>query len=134
MICGDILYVIYASLPFTPIKGKTDGILCGINHVPQIIIIGYGLLDFIIGLYCLIVFVLPLRKILKIEQQTTSNIKLTDQLSLNMIVKKILIYSSTSLISTMIFVLISMKFNQAAGLYTFFTLNLLVFMHSDVYK
>eukprot|EP01084_Bolivina_argentea_P001226 2255_1 len=73
-----------------------------------IIPILYAISDLIIGSYCLFIFVIPLRKYIAIERENC------DSSDLAMIVKRVMIWSSFSLISTMLAILIVMIENNAA--------------------
>ena len=145
MISNDILFVLYASSPLLTVEAEEHGMVCIVNITLNmtILLIWFGLSDLIINIYCLIVFVLPLRKIIELEKTTSNMSNMSNitpnqnaQFSLNVIIKKIIIFSTIALTSTIIFTLISMNVNKAASLciYTFFISILFIFIHIIIQK
>ena len=103
-----------------------SGILTGIPNVQSIYIGGqclpntdisiyiwFGCADFIIGLYFLFVFVIPLRKYIKVEQEQAANQSETERTareSLSSICRRIVLFSTIMLVTTIVCLLYHVLF------------------------
>jgi len=76
--------------------------------------------DFIISLYCLFVFILPLRKLIEFEQEatkcTTTETEQKGQSNIQLMVQRIMIYSTIMLVTTMASYIVFIA-NFSLGLY-----------------
>eukprot|EP01083_Nonionella_stella_P033009 90369_1 len=108
---SDLLWIIYIVSGIPTIKAEQTNVLCYATNVPLRIYIWFAMNDFVIGLYCLLAFVLPLRKYVWLEQQQKQQ-KSTD---LRCITLRIMVYSSIALFSTMMFTVIASAVNESGG-------------------
>lgn len=126
MLNSDILFLFYVSIPnLAIIDAYTDGNLCYVGEgISTSIFIWLGADDFIIGTYCLFVFIFPLRKFIKMERQISNTetsssqqgVKdvIIERTALETVVKKIVLYSSIAIISTIILIPVSVAFKKGA--------------------
>ena len=123
LIISDLLLIISIASDVAYIEATvTEDLIC-IGNGPTWIYIWYGINDLIIGIYCLLAFILPLMNYVKLENELNlSNRSLnfndiqigTKKIasSVKSIVQKIIIYNSIALISTMIFTFYAMAINE----------------------
>eukprot|EP01084_Bolivina_argentea_P058170 106223_1 len=118
MIFSDVLYLLYAISGLPTLIVSQENTICKPSHISKSLFIWFGINDFIIGLYCLFVFIMPLRKYIALEDTETNNTTThnKNQSELKPLVTKIMIFSSIALISTMIVTLISAIANEAGGI------------------
>ena len=108
-------------LIFYPLSGipnvdgvYTDNIDFCISSYDKSIVIWFGASDFIIGGYCLFAFILPFRKYTKLEQQI-SQINI-DRESLSLTARRITVYSTIMIVTTMICTIVVAIFSHTAGI------------------
>eukprot|EP01083_Nonionella_stella_P033010 90370_1 len=111
MSISDLLWIVYILSGIPNIKAEQASVLCKATSVPLYLYIWFAMNDFVIGLYCLLAFVLPLRKYVWLEQQQKQQ-KSTD---LRCITLRIMVYSSIALFSTMMFTVIASAVNESGG-------------------
>ena len=76
--------------------------------------------DFIIGGYCLFAFIFPLRKQIKLEQKSISESEPgSESGTFSTIAKRITLWSTIMLISTMICTITAAIYNPSSGIYLF---------------
>ena len=101
MVASDIFFMFFVIFGAMHFEGIWTGITCIEININPIIFMWLGFSDFVIGTYCLFVFVLPLRKYIKLERTTSNSNELAT------IAKKITIFSSLMLITSMMATIIS---------------------------
>lgn len=109
MISSDILFIFAVISGAIYFESEWTGIVCIELNISIICFIWLGISDFVIGLYCLFAFVLPLRKYIKLEQKTNGPNDLA------VLARKILIFSGLMLISTMVITTLAAIFNSIAS-------------------
>ena len=116
---SDVLFVVFAYSKFGYVAANYLNGQC----VPDLglpIYIWWGTSDCIIGLYFLIAFVLPLRKYIAIEQEQYTDktkVQRAAQESLSSLCRKIVIFSSIMLITTILCMIISAIWDVVNGMF-----------------
>eukprot|EP01083_Nonionella_stella_P312702 1119407_1 len=105
LILSDVLYIIYVVSGIPTILSVQNGVLCQVIDISLPVYIWFAMNDFVIGMYCLLAFILPLRKYVWLEKQDTS--PNTSDPELQRLAHRIMIFSGIALVSTMAFVVIS---------------------------
>eukprot|EP01083_Nonionella_stella_P026622 73324_1 len=105
----DVLFVIYVSSGIPTIISTQNGVVCELIDVSFLVYIWFGINDFVIGMYCLLAFIFPLKKYLLLERQdvTPTASPNTIDSELRHLVNRIMIFSGIALVSTMAFTVIS---------------------------
>eukprot|EP01084_Bolivina_argentea_P067695 123231_1 len=93
---SDVLHIIYVLSGIPTIISLADGALCE-SDVSLSVYIWFALNDFVIGMYCLLAFILPLRKYVWLEKQDTS--PNTSDPELQRLAHRIMIFSGIALVS-----------------------------------
>ena len=118
LVMTDALFILYplSGIPRFSATYNTEK-YC-VSDADTSIFIWFGASDLIIGLYFLIVFIYPLRKYIKLEQQSQNENAAVykERMSLSQIATRIMIYSSIMLITTIICTMIAAIYNQSAGI------------------
>ena len=125
LIISDLLLIIVVAADLANIKTRVNRDLLCIPKGPKWIYIWYAFNDFVIGVYCLLAFILPLINYIKLENDMNSS---SNQQSTNFndihietskhsttvttIAKKIIIYNSIALICTMLSTFYVMAINE----------------------
>ena len=121
LILSDVLYLIYSVSGIPIFDSVHHDASCKIIHVTLSLYIWFAMNDFVIGLYCLFAFILPLRKYIKLANKSNSmhidvnNNKINDP-NLRSIATRIMVYSSIALISTMTVTVITAVIKESASL------------------
>eukprot|EP01083_Nonionella_stella_P074025 200582_1 len=123
---SDLLLIIYVISGIPTIEATPNGVLCNVINVSLSVYIWFAMNDFVIGIYYLLSFLLPLRKYIWLEAQqenpTTLQVKTNDTRTaqsaantpLQDLAKRIMIFSGIALVSTMTFTVIAAMI-QASG-------------------
>ena len=86
-----------------------------VSHNDVSLLIWFGGSDFIIGGYCLVAFILPFRKYIKLEQKQTESQPDDDKEGLSSIATRITLFSTIMITTTMLCTVIAASYSRAAG-------------------
>jgi len=128
LLVSDVLFVLAGMIGIPAIDGYTNGEVCFVGPGTSIVIfVWFAVNDVVIGVYCMLVFVLPLRKLIKVERElervsssveyyTHNNGKheIAQKRSMESVARRILIFSAIALMTSVMSVPLSAKFKQAA--------------------
>eukprot|EP01083_Nonionella_stella_P187388 688421_1 len=73
LILSDVLYIVYLVSGIPTIVSIQSGVLCQVIDISLTIYVWFAMNDMVIGIYCLLAFILPLRKYVWLEKQDTKN-------------------------------------------------------------
>eukprot|EP01083_Nonionella_stella_P176887 620216_1 len=102
LILSDVLFIIYVLSGIPTIMSTQKDVLCEVIDVSLSVYLWFAINDFVIGTYCLLAFILPLKKYVWLEQQSPAF-----DSELQHLANRIMIFSGIALVSTMVFIVAS---------------------------
>eukprot|EP01083_Nonionella_stella_P003670 10572_1 len=102
LILSDVLFIIYVLSGIPTIMSAQKDVLCEVIEVSLSVYLWFAINDFVIGTYCLLAFILPLKKYVWLEQQSPAF-----DSELQHLANRIMIFSGIALVSTMVFIVAS---------------------------
>eukprot|EP01084_Bolivina_argentea_P067694 123230_1 len=126
LILSDVLYIIYVVSGIPTILSVQNGVLCQVIDISLPVYIWFAMNDFVIGMYCLLAFVLPLRKYVWLEHQEKMENRTNgdnggsptpnaSDSELQELTTRIMIFSGIALISTIAVSVISSVVNASGA-------------------
>eukprot|EP01083_Nonionella_stella_P074026 200586_1 len=112
LVWSDIFFIIYVVSGIPTITAEQDGPLCHVIYIPLHVYIWFAMNDFVIGTYCLLAFIVPLKKYIWLEAQQDNLPDVRKNASpearpkhssseLHDLAKRIMTFSGIALVSTM---------------------------------
>ena len=114
MIDGLLIFYPLTGIPY--VRGDyTRNIDLCLPTFDKSIVISLGASDFIIGGYCLFAFILPFRQYIKLENKQRSQTNM-DSDNLAFVARRIIVYSTIMIVTTMIATIIAAIYSRTAGI------------------
>eukprot|EP01083_Nonionella_stella_P142963 443367_1 len=121
MTLSDVLWIVYILSGIPTITAVQKSVLCTMGDCPLHVYIWFAMNDFVIGIYCVLAFIMPLRKYVWLEESEMDNSNTdikqvqTQHAELRSLAIRIMLYSSVALVSTMIITAIASVVSESSG-------------------